>query len=433
MNRIIEISEYQRIPIGTADSESPIALSKAQAEELRRLESHLPRKAFSWGHNCIIWGSYCGLLPLSDVTIEISPKLHSDRTDVAHGREVLIKLLSETGVFKLHRSSTTHIGRHQNKLLDIFIMEFCAELTVQLRQGAARAYQQNTANLPLLRGKLLVDQHLKQNQLLQNRLYCQFDELTHDIPINRLIRTTLTALSAVAGGATAKRKLTELHHELEGVSAITPGQAISQKLIFDRNTERFKPVVNKCRQFLAGLYPDIVSGSAPGIGLLFNMNTLFEQWLGRVFRALGASSGFSWQTQGPARHLAQEYTQPGKSVNRFLLKPDFTLSENRDPNAPTALIADAKWKLLDGRESTSKITAADLYQIQSYASIYQCRKVALLYPAHDNFANVRSFQLQDTQNSELLLVPIRLDLTVRQLADQLHAILDLSTQDGIAV
>ena len=218
MSHTLEITEYQRVPIKAVSDSNEIAITPAQASALKNLEKSLPAKSFSWGHKCIIWGSYCGLLPLPGATLEIVPKLHSNKTDVTHGREVLLKLLSETGAFNLHRSSDTSIHQHRNSLLDIFILEFCEELTTQLRQGAARSYQKNSSNLPVIRGKLLIDLHLKHNSFLQNRLYCQYDELTHDIPLNRIIRATLTALLAVARGAIAKQRITELLHQLESVA-----------------------------------------------------------------------------------------------------------------------------------------------------------------------------------------------------------------------
>lgn len=424
MNRTLEITEHQRVPIRhVADSEE-VAITPAQAKALRKLENNLPAKAFTWGHDCVVWGSYCGLLPLPGVTLEIIPKLHSNKTDVSHGREVLLKLLSETGAFKLHRSSDTSIHQNRNSLLDIFIIEFCDELTTQLRQGAARSYQENQSNLPVIRGKLLIDLHLKHNSFLQNRLYCQYDELTHDIPLNRIIRATLTALLSVAKSVVAKQNITELLHQLDGVTAIPPQLAVSMDIHYDRNNKRFEPIIRKCRLFLSGLYPDIVSGKTPGLGLLFNMNTLFESWLGVVFRRLAIQTEHHCKTGGPVRYLAREH-HPTASKDRFLMKPDFSLSTQERPSQIT-LIADAKWKLLDNRESGGNITTADLYQIQSYASRYQCTTVGLIYPSHDNFSEVRLLQLKDLQQTTLLLVPVRLDSRVDQAARELNDTIGLS-------
>ena len=100
------------------------------------------------------------------------------------------------------------------------------------------------------------------------------------------------------------------------------------------------------------------------------------------------------------------------------MKPDFTLCRHETTNQIT-LIADAKWKLLDTRKPGDNITTADLYQIQSYASRYQCTSVALIYPSHDNFDEMRVLRLQDLQQTTLLLIPVRLDSRVDQAAREL--------------
>ena len=147
------------------------------------------------------------------------------------------------------------------------------------------------------------------------------------------------------------------------------------------------------------------------------MNTLFESWLGVVFRRLAKQTGHHCTTSGPIKYLARESYQDVVR-DRFRMKPDFTLS-TPETHSQIVLIADAKWKLLDNRESGSNITTADLYQIQSYASRYQCTNVALIYPSHDNFNEVRTLRLQDLQQTILLLVPVRLDSRVDQAAGEL--------------
>jgi 5-methylcytosine-specific restriction enzyme subunit McrC len=64
------------------------------------------------------------------------------------------------------------------------------------------------------------------------------------------------------------------------------------------------------------------SGEAPGYSLLFEMNTLFEEYVGRILRRALSGTGFEMRLKGP-----QDYALASDDgVRRFATRPDIVVS-----------------------------------------------------------------------------------------------------------
>ena len=119
------------------------------------------------------------------------------------------------------------------------------------------------------------------------------------------------------------------------------------------------------------------SKPARGFSLLFEMNKLFEEFVGRSLARALAGSGFEVRLQGPRGHALADL-QTGQ--NRFATKPDITIAKQGVP----VLVIDTKWKRLKGAIDDPKygVGQADVYQMMAYAHVYQCERLLLLYPHH---------------------------------------------------
>ena len=119
---------------------------------------------------------------------------------------------------------------------------------------------------------------------------------------------------------------------------------------------------------MKGLFPDLRLGSVQGSSLIFNMEKLFEEAIGR--RLVRVSRGNRWRIklQGPQRFLAE---------SDFRLRPDITVWDGER----IVSILDAKWKRLDGSKSHMGISSSDVYQMTVYASRYRCNQLVLIFPA----------------------------------------------------
>ena len=139
------------------------------------------------------------------------------------------------------------------------------------------------------------------------------------------------------------------------------------------------------------------SGKEIAFALLFDMNKLFEDFVGNW---LIKNINCPIKLQDSKYWLADE-------PKKFRLIPDIVLNNGK-------IIMDTKWKLLDKEKSNQKISQSDLYQMFAYASKYKdCEKVYLIYPFVEN-VNLSEYKTKICDNREVSILPIFFDLEKEQ-------------------
>jgi 5-methylcytosine-specific restriction enzyme subunit McrC len=408
MADIIRCVEHQALPVVKDRRAGDIALTHKHVELLAALKT-LPTKAFTWGHNSIKWTQFCGLVQLGDLTVEVLPKLYGREFDVGSSRNALVKMLRKAGLLKVHKIGGANISTQKHTLLDIFIIDFCDQLNVQLVQGKLRQYIALEENLPLVRGKLLVNYQMRHNLAHKERLFCQYDELSEDILINQIIKYTLTLLLPKCRSDKARKAVIQLLYSFDSISNIQTTSDDLAFLVVDRITARYGRVIEFCRMFMQGLAPDLHAGKQEAFALMFDMNVLFENWVASLLKPVAHKHHLTLKEQGPRKYLAYR-ADLDKPV--FQMKPDISLL---DTTGRPVLIADAKWKLLAPNEAKLGVSQADLYQMQAYANRYQVQNLMLVYPQQAGLKIAYDIQLQGVHNINLKLMT--LDITADAIAD----------------
>ncbi len=371
---VLSVIEHESLPILRSRGRGRRALDHAHADALDGLEKELPAKAWSWGNRRIKFGHYCGVISLGNLSIEILPKIYGVEVDLGSSRRALVRMLSKARRLKLRRAGTAGIALQKHSLLDVFILNFCDQLHAEMMQGMIRTYIERNENLNVLRGRLRIEQQFKQNLAHRERLYCQYDELSEDNIHNQILKYVLKLLLKTAIGNRARLQVSELLMRFDPISDVAVDTALLDSLSFDRSTARYEPIFDQCRRFLEGVHPDVLAGKETCVSLLFDMNQLFEAYVGAELRRKAWSEGLRVREQGPQKYLAR---RKDTDRNVFRMKPDISfLNENNQVVA----IADAKWKLLDEEERKLRISQADLYQLESYAIRYRVEELFLIYP-----------------------------------------------------
>jgi len=139
--------------------------------------------------------------------------------------------------------------------------------------------------------------------------------------------------------------------------------------------------------------------------ILFPMNEIFESYVTAHLRQSGLFTEFT--AQNSSLFLARE------NGNRiFQIKPDIT-AKHEDK----FFIMDAKWKLIDETDRANKydISQSDMYQMLSYAKIYEVCEVkmtvslVLIYPATDKFREQRTFVFNDKTSIKITIWPFDIE------------------------
>lgn len=372
---VLTVFEHDTIPVVQSRTKHK-ELGRRHADVLEKLEKKLPSKAWAWGNRKIKFANFCGVVSLGNLSIEILPKIDRPelKADKEKSRDVLVRMLVKARRLKLYRTGLAEIDIQKRNLLDIFILHFCEQLRIQLAQGMIRKYVKREKNLNVLRGRLLTERQFKLNLAHRERLFCRYDELSEDNAYNRILKFVLGILIKEATGNRAFQQVSELLMRFDLISDSSVNSSSLDSLNFDRLTERYEPIFNQCGYFLKGFYPDVRAGKEPCLSILFDMNRLFEAYVGAELRKEARNRGLRLREQGPVKHFAMR-RDTGRQV--FWMKPDFSFLDGQDPAVG---IADAKWKILDEKEKDLEITQADIYQMGSYASVYGVKSLALVYP-----------------------------------------------------
>lgn len=382
---LVQIREYDSLSI--SDKSGEFTLSPHQAELLAKKEQSLPKGAIKWGHNSVKFSQYCGVISLGSDVIEILPKIYGKGESTGSTRSILIQMLYAARRLKAPSMGHASISIQKHHLLDVFIQHFCEELFKQLREGMIRVYINQIENLPVLRGKLLINQHLRSNVVHKERMYCEFDELVENNPYNQILKYTLRILNRLAFSGQVKRSVTELLYRFDEIDDATFTADSINSLYMDRATNRFEYIFEQCKWFIQGNGQDVVAGENSSMSLLFDMNRLFEEFVAAKLKRAAWAHGYKLQEQRPQKYLLREVDS---NATLFLMKPDITLS---DESGTVVYIMDTKWKLLDQSDSKFGISQSDLYQMAAYAMAYDCNKINLIYPRQQGFSSAKHFSV----------------------------------------
>lgn len=318
---------------------------------------------------------FVGLAHLCGRDIEFLPKIESQVGDAPTSvvRHNLLRMLLVAHDVDVHVPGRASATLSDASWLDAFIRIFCLELAEQVRRGLTRRYHADEDDLATLRGRLVVEEQLRRNFIHKERVACEFDELDEDHLLNQVFKLALIRMGRCARSIGAQRLVHELALGFDGVSTPARSKGWWRKVSLDRLSARFTQPLRMAQMFLDGTSPDVSHGNAESYALLFDMNDLFEKFVGRELRRCLQPQGLRVHLQHARYHLMRD---PSNGANLFALRPDIVVFED----GKTVCIADTKWKRLLLEERKLGVQQGDLYQMLAYADRYACNSILMLYP-----------------------------------------------------
>jgi 5-methylcytosine-specific restriction enzyme subunit McrC len=408
---LISVREYGKIHLGEFDVKRP-SISAGQAEFATSLKSIYGFDVFRYVNSRIISAQqYVGAFQLGPHTVEVLPKVGGGERDV---RRNLVTMLSETLKLDIAEGEIARLAQQNQSILEVFIRLFCDKLFFEVHRGLVRRYEGCEENLVVLRGRLAVEEQVRRNGANPERLFCRFDEFQENNPLNIVLKAAIRLLFGIARAPENQRRLSELLLTFDGVSDYGIGALPWRRVKFDRLNERYRNCFSLAELFLKNASPDVGGGQSRAFSLFFDMNLLFEEYIGRVVTRTLRPRGVTTGLQSPQKYLAVE---EGQQRSSFLMKPDVTGFRN----GSVSWILDTKWKELTPGELREGVAQSDLYQMYAYASCYKCTDVVLLYPHHGSLgptAGVRvSYLLNPWAAGSSQEVPRRVRVATIDLAD----------------
>ena len=333
--------------------------------------------------------NYVGVLQTkSGLTIEILPKI-ANKNDTDKSKAVFIKMLRALKNFPFKSSNLASLKTQNLPLLEIFISMFLCELEALVKKGIKSDYVALEENLNFLRGKLNINEQIKRNSIHKERFYVGYSEFLSDIKINRIIKTTLKFLYKKSNSSKNQQKIRELLFIFDEVSECEDYQNFFAKLVINRQVKHYEQTLLWCKIFLLNNSFTPHKGDDLGFALLFDMNALFESYVGNFIK----KSFPGTILQHSEKHLVED-------PKSFKLRPDIFLKGK--------FIADTKWKIVSSRDDISQ---ADLYQLYAYGKKHPCDgKLHLIYPKIDDIRQkTMKFRYDDEMWLEILYFDLEKD------------------------
>ena len=399
------VFEQGLIPIRAYADEELGCIDLTQAESLVDLGERMGARVATWhGRHSLRLNQFVGALRVGDLHLEVLPKVDGlpELTDV---RRNLLAMLAVTQDLEVRTSELVGFLEHSEPFLTALARLYCRRLLDAVRRGLRQDYILHQELLPHLRGKVDWATHVKLQATQRLEFPCIYDERSEDTPLNRVLKAALLTVSPTLASPRMVSVVTELRHAMDTVADINPTPDLLAHIRTDRMNRQLEPLLTLAKLILGNQNPDQGRTSPLNrstYALVWDMNVLFEEYVGRIAARTLEAQGLKVHLQAAAMHLA---TETLRQKPAFLLKPDILIQSGRSPVA----VADTKWKALDAKARDLGVSEADVYQLLAYAHRYSVDRAYLLYPHHAALGTPglkREFEIQ----GGLRLAIVTLDL-----------------------
>ena len=165
-----------------------------------------------------------------------------------------------------------------------------AEGTFRLiRGGIDRGYREVREDLAGIRGKLSVGETAKRALRTRGRAACEFEELSHDVLHNRILRSTLAALLKLPDldPDQVRPDIRTAYRKLEGISLVRLERRLFPRVQLDRNRHLYRFLMSICELIHDCLIVEERSGTARFRDLRkdeYRMWSLFQDFATEFYR-----------------------------------------------------------------------------------------------------------------------------------------------------
>lgn len=326
--------------------------------------------------------SWVGDIAIPGMRLRIRPKVQVGPT--------LMHMLARTGRLPEWHEGSVELPSVEG-LLDYMAWLFAIRVEAIASRGLYKTYRQKDANLPYVRGRIVVPQQATRNAVLKHRVFCDFTEYTADVAENQALRAALDVLLQQAyENRQVMPRLRRLLNYFEGVRLVRFTADSVEGIKLNRLNAHYSAALSLGAFILRHLTVDQdEGGDTPFPSFLIDMNALYEDYLTRVLQEAVKASGLVLQAQ-EGHHLDE-----GRLIR---VVPDLIFYRDGIP----VLVADIKYKA--PRDGFPK--EADLYQVAAYSRMLGVDRAVLIYAG----AVPRSLRLPSLRYGAVQVDVLRFDL-----------------------
>ncbi|AMR05744.1 McrC family protein [Bacillus thuringiensis] len=402
MNKYICVREsFDWIGIGSKADELTQKEYNVLVKYLENNEKYDIEKIIQNKYKKIRFINYVGILNIENLTIEILPKI-SLSEDKNTDKKILLRMLSKCMDLELNLDKEINSRLQSYNLLELVTEKYIDSLLKELNKGLYFEYVNKEENLNVIRGKLLLNKQVKYNYANKVRAYNAYSEYSSDNILNQIFKLAcIRILNKVYNNKIINRTKKAIF-DLSNVSVVTMSRETLEMTKLNRHNERFSSCFELARFILLNVANESSIGSSSGFTMLFEMNTLYEKYIGYLIKEIWKGKGRKVLLQDKSKYLLLNTKTKQKNFN---LKPDIVLGENNSYQ----IIIDTKWKAVEYR-SKSSLKVEDIYQMYAYVSSYkEAKKAVLLYPCLIKEKEYPTWDLLHYEGKQIEVKTVRLD------------------------
>ena len=374
--KVIQVFEFEIIFIDELYND--VRFEKRHYVALSKLNILHNDKYFETRHNGIRFKQFVGVIQVDGLTIEILPKVdrYEPEESKSKWRNVLLEMLKVTKKLKIQQVGQANVSRQSIHLLDIYFEWFLSEVQLLIHQGLIKQYYKKTGNVKALKGKLEFAGHIQKNLVHKERFYTTHHVYDKDHLIHQILGQALGIIAHLSKGTYLYSKCKTVQLNFPEVKEITADEITFSKVPKSRKTAPYENALAIARLIILNYAPNVSSGSEKMLALLFDMNSLWEEYV--LVRLKQACQDNDIAVYGQNSKLFW---------NGITIRPDIVLEKDND----AVLIIDTKWKNID----QSQPSTHDLRQMYVYNQFWKSTRSLLLYPSQNTELNTESFILFD--------------------------------------
>ena len=246
---------------------------------------------------------------------------------------------------------------------DLFAVILAKGTAQQLKQGLYREYITENETLTVMRGKIDMPQTIRNRIQHNQKLACEYDELSENNRFNQILKTTIQYL--LRDDEVDKERKAALKKVLvffDGVETIEPSEIQWSRLYYQRNNRNYELLMNICYFVMDGMLQTTESGDYKMAAFSDeHMSRLYEKFILEYYR-----QNHPYLTEVKAAQVKWNLTgENDEAMIRFLpvMQTDITLRLDEK-----ILIIDAKYygRTLQKQFDKYTLHSGNVYQIFTY-------------------------------------------------------------------
>lgn len=324
---------------------------------------------FTLTPNGVRFNQYVGVIQVGDLTIEVLPKIgkEAEEKDKAKWQKVLIDMLRECRWMNVYTHEKANLNFKPNSILEVYLELFINECEKILRTGLIKKYRFEEGNCKALKGKLLFNTQILKNLVHQENFYTKHQAYDRENEFNQILFKALKLIPSISSSPFLKDKVSTLILSFPDLKDIQVNEELFARLNYNRKNNHYREAIEIAAMLLLNFRPDISSGKNHVLAILFDMNSLWEEY---VYRQLFKGKHKDWNLKV---QNSKSFWRLSNSVRNKSIRPDIVI-ENKISKC-TAII-DTKWKLPDNNIPSDD----DLKQMFVYNEYWNGKNAILLYP-----------------------------------------------------